>query len=171
MAAGWRRWVKTHLAWVGWVSVGAALVVGGVILGASLTSSGDTPQGPPAPPTVCGTFQAPPGPGLCMVKQSQGTAETAFAVQGNDFAPGSSVTFAVSELAPDNTTMFSIRSPLQVTVGPDGTFRVAFARMYSNSLGLGLVTVTASGPGGARASTQFMIIPNGPPPGGPPPGQ
>ncbi len=38
--AGWRRWVRTHLAWVGWVSVGAALVVGGVILGASLTSSG-----------------------------------------------------------------------------------------------------------------------------------
>ena len=37
--AGWRRWVKTHMAWVGWVSVGAALVVGGVILGASLTGS------------------------------------------------------------------------------------------------------------------------------------
>src|SRR5580658_4505769 len=36
---GWRGWIRTHLAWVGWVSVGAALVVAGVILGASLTSS------------------------------------------------------------------------------------------------------------------------------------
>src|SRR5579859_7102334 len=32
-------WVRTHLAWVGWASVGAALIVAGVILGASLTSS------------------------------------------------------------------------------------------------------------------------------------
>src|SRR5215469_16874196 len=52
---GWRHWVRTHLAWVGWVSVGAALVVGGVILGASLTSSSDQLPAPLAPDTVCGT--------------------------------------------------------------------------------------------------------------------
>src|SRR5579859_7786801 len=52
--AGWRLWVRTHLAWAGWASVGAALVVGGVILGASLTSSSDELPPPLAPQTVCG---------------------------------------------------------------------------------------------------------------------
>jgi serine/threonine protein kinase len=171
--AGGRRWVKAHLAWVGWVSVGAALVVGGVILGASLTSSG-SPGGPipPAPQTVCGTSQAAAGPALCMVKRSRGTAATTFTVQGNDFAPGSSVTFTVSEVDPGGTNLFSARSPLSATVGPDGTFRVVVSKLYSSPLSLGLVTVDASVPGGAHASTEFMIIPDRPPPGGgPPPGQ
>ena len=171
-AAGWRQWVRAHLAWVGWVSVGAALVVGGVILGASLTSSG-TPARPvpPAPQTVCGTFQAASGPGLCMVKQSRGTADAPFTVQGNDFTPGSSVTFTVSEVDPGGRTLFSATSPLTVAVSPDGTFRVAFSQLYSSPLSLGLVTVDASAPGGAHASTEFMIVPPGSPvPGAPPPG-
>jgi serine/threonine protein kinase len=171
--AGWRRWVKAHLAWVGWVSVGAALVVGGVILGASLSSSGSPgPPIPPAPQTVCGTSQTASGPALCMVKQSRGTAATTFTVQGNDFTPGSSVAFTVSEVDPGGTNLFSATSPLSATVGPDGTFRVVVSRLYSRPLSLGLVTVDASGPGGAHASTEFMIIPDGPPPGGAPvPGQ
>src|SRR5947209_1166451 len=37
--AGWQSWLRTHLAWAGWASAGAALIVAGVILGASLTSS------------------------------------------------------------------------------------------------------------------------------------
>ncbi|MGH3204266.1 MAG: hypothetical protein ACRDP5_19775, partial [Streptosporangiaceae bacterium] len=168
--AGWRRWVKAHMAWVGWVSVGAALVVGGVILGASLSSSGSppvpsgAPPMPPAPHTVCGTFQAGPGPGLCMVKQSRGLAGTAFAIQGNHFTPGSSVTFTVSEADPNETTLFTTTSPLHVTARPDGTFQVAFSRLYSRPLPVGLVTVNASGPGGEHVGTEFMIIPSGPPP-------
>jgi serine/threonine protein kinase len=168
--SGWRHWVRTHLAWVGWVSVGAALVVGGVILGASLSSSGSPgPPVPPAPRTVCGTFQAGPGPGLCMVNQSRGLADTAFAVQGNHFTPGSSVTFTVSEVDPGGNSLFRATSPLSVTVAPDGTFRVEISKLYSSPLSLGLVTVEASGPGGAHASTEFMIVPDGPPPGGAPP--
>jgi hypothetical protein len=168
-AAG-RQWVKTHMAWVGWVTVGAALVVGGVILGASLSSSGSPgPPIPPAPQTVCGTSQAAPGPGLCMVRQSQGTAATAFTVQGNDFTAGSSVTFTVSEADPGGNSLFSATSPRNVTVRPDGTFQVAVSQLYSGPLSLGLVTVDASAPGGAHASTEFMIIPSGPPPGGGPP--
>ncbi|HWN59990.1 MAG TPA: serine/threonine-protein kinase [Streptosporangiaceae bacterium] len=174
--AAWRRWVKTHLAWVGWVSVGAALVVGGVILGASLSSSGSPPGSagsalppiPPAPHTVCGTFQAGPGPGLCMVKQSRGSADTAFAVQGNHFTPGSPVTFTVSEADPGEATLFTTTSPRHVTALPDGTFQVAFSQLYSHPLALGLVTITASGPGGDHASTEFMVIPSEPPPGGAP---
>ena len=39
-------WLRTHLAWVGWASVGAALIVAGVILGASLTSSSTRQRSP-----------------------------------------------------------------------------------------------------------------------------
>ncbi len=170
-SAGWRRWLRTHLAWVGWVSVGAALVVGGVILGASLSSSGSPSQPPgipPAPQTVCGAFQAASGPSLCMVGQSQGSPATVFTVQGNDFTPGSSVTFTVSEIDPGGKSLFSRTSPRTVTVGPNGTFRIAVGQLYPEPFSGGLVTVTASGPGGPPASTQFMVIPPGPPPGGAP---
>src|SRR4029079_6313317 len=75
--SGWRRWVRAHMAWAGWASVGAALVVVGVILGSAISSSStpDTasksglPGGrPPAPRTMCGSpGQAGDGPGACMV--------------------------------------------------------------------------------------------------------
>jgi len=171
--ADWRHWVRTHLAWLGWVSVGAALVVGGVILGASLTSSGTGPPiGPPVPPqTVCGTSQPVSGPGLCMVKRSAGPAHFAFAVQGTGFAPGAPVTFMLSEIGPppDPKDLLDITSSYHAVAEPDGTFQVAVSQLYSSPLALGLVTVTASGPGGAHASTEFMIIPDGAPPGGGPP--
>jgi hypothetical protein len=41
-------------------------------------------------------------------------------------------------------------------------------QLYAKPLVLGLVTVDASEPGGAHASTEFMIIPAGPPPGSAP---
>jgi serine/threonine protein kinase len=171
-SAGW-RWVRGHMAWAGWVSVGAALVVGGVILGASLTSSGSPslPPLPPPPATVCGTFPAPSGPGLCMVKQSQGPATAAFAVQGSNFDPGTSVTFSLTEQGPPpaQQNLLSVTSRYHVIVGPKGTFRVAFSRLYSDTLQLGEFTVTASAPGGKTASTQFIVIPSGPPPGNGPP--
>ena len=71
--SGWRRWLRSHMGWAGWASVGAALVVVGVILGAALSSSssptstaqnqssGSGQQRPPrpvAPSTVCGTSAA-----------------------------------------------------------------------------------------------------------------
>src|SRR6478752_8969526 len=86
--SGWRRWVRAHMAWAGWASVGAALVVVGVILGSALSGSSTTgtPSGqsgqagpppavpPPAPKTVCGSSgHAGGGPGACMVMRSQGT--------------------------------------------------------------------------------------------------
>jgi hypothetical protein len=169
---GWRRWVKAHLAWVGWVSVGAALVVGGVILGASLSSSGSpsVPQGlPPAPPTVCGTFQAPPGPSLCMVKQSEGTPSTAFVVEGHDFAPGSPVTFMLSGIGPppEQKNLLHLTSPLTVVVGPAGTFRVSVSQIYSGVLQLGQFTLVAN-TSNSTADTDFIVIPSEPPPGAAP---
>jgi serine/threonine protein kinase len=172
-SAGW-RWVREHMAWVGWVSVGAALVVGGVILGASLTSSGSPslPPLPQAPATVCGTFQAPQGPSLCMVKQSMGTATAAFAIQGSHFAPGARVTFSLTEQGPPpaQQNLLSVTSRYHAIAGQDGTFRVAVSQLYSDALQLGEFTVTASASGGKTASTQFIVIPSGPPPAnGPPP--
>jgi serine/threonine protein kinase len=172
-SAGW-RWIREHMAWVGWVSVGAALVVGGVILGASLTSSGSPPPPPPAAPTtVCGTFVASRGPSLCMVKQSMGTPTAAFTVQGSNFAPGASVTFLLTEQGPPpaQANLVRVTSRYHAIAGRDGTFRVAVSRLYSAPLQLGEFTVTASARGGKTASTQFIVIPSGPPPGnGPPPG-
>ena len=72
------------MAWVGWTSVGAALVVGGVILGAALSSNGSpVPPIPPPLNTVCdASHQATSGPFLCMVNVSQGPASTVFEVRG-----------------------------------------------------------------------------------------
>jgi len=169
-SAAW-RWVRAHMAWVGWVSVGAALVVGGVILGASLTSSGSQVPppggGPPAPPTVCGSFQPPPGPSLCMVNQSEGPATIAWAIQGSGFAPGMSVTFSVNEIGPNQQNLVTVTPRYHEIVGPHGTFRVAFSRLYSAQLQLGQFTVTASTGGDKTASTEFIVIP---PPGAGPPG-
>jgi len=169
----WWQWVRTHMAWVGWASVGAALVVGGVILGAALSSNGSPGPGappglPPAPPTVC-KASVPSGPSLCMQKVSQGPASTAFVIQGSGFAPHALVTFMLNETSPDQKTVLNRTSPYQLHASADGTFQVAFSRLDSGVLPLGFVTVNASAAGSGPVSTQFMIIPPGPPGGGAPP--
>jgi serine/threonine protein kinase len=169
--SGW-QWVREHMAWVGWTSVGAALVVGGVILGAALSSNSSpgppAPGLPPAPPTVC-KASVPAGPSLCMVRVSQGTSSTAFVIQGSGFAPQALVTFTLNELSPDQKTVLNRTSPYQLHANADGTFQVAFSRLDSGTLSLGLVTVNASASGSGPVSTYFMIIPPGPPGGGAPP--
>jgi serine/threonine protein kinase len=170
------QWVREHMAWVGWTSVGAALVVGGVILGAALSSNSSpttTPPGlPPPPTTVCDpSHQATSGPYLCMVRVSQGTAGTAFEIQGSGFAPHALVTFRLNEAGPppDQKSVLSLTSPYQARVGADGMFQVPVRQLYPGSLPLGLVTVDASAPGGLPTSTNFMVIPSAPPGGGAPP--
>jgi serine/threonine protein kinase len=164
-------WVKTHLAWVGWASAGAALVVAGVILGASLTSSSSQNNGPPAPPrTACDSVAKGGVTFVCMDK-NRGYAGTAFVVEGGGFAPRTPLTVKVSEVDPQNTQLFTETSPDRPVTGSDGTFKVAFARLYQGTLQLGLVTVTVTGPGGEGFDTQFMVIPDGAPlDGAPPPG-
>jgi Protein kinase domain len=61
LAGGWWQWGRAHLAWVGWTAVGAVLVVGGIILGASLTSSGSQPPPAGAPPAAPATKCGPAG--------------------------------------------------------------------------------------------------------------
>jgi serine/threonine protein kinase len=166
--SGARRWVKTHLAWAGWLSVGAALVVGGVILGASLTSSGSSAGLPPpvAPQTVCGTKDVSSHT-LCM-NRSSGSPSATFIVEGQHFPPGQQVTVMLSEMSPppQNNQLFSVTSTVKPVIAANGTFTVPVSQLYSGSLEPGLVTVQVSAPDGNSTQTQFMVIP----PGAPPPG-
>ncbi len=163
--SGWRDWVRTHLAWVGWASVGAALIVAGVVIGASLTSSSSTgpPPPPAAPHTVCGpSLKAAGGPIVCM-NRSQGDSSSAFVVEGGGFAPRTPVTVKVSELDPGNKQIFSVTSPDKPVTGSDGTFKVPFSQLYSGPLPLGQVTVNVAGSGDRAISTQFIVLPPGAP--------
>jgi serine/threonine protein kinase len=172
-SAGRWSWIKTHLAWVGWASVGAALVVAGVILGASLTSSSSqlNPGPPPAPKTECASVAQGSGATVCM-NRSRGYPDNSFVVEGRGFSPHTTLTVKVSELDPTNNDVFSQTSADKPVTGQDGTFRVAFSQLYHGSLQLGLVSVSVSDPSGHTFGTEFMVIPAGAPLNGgqPPPG-
>jgi serine/threonine protein kinase len=176
--AGWRRWLRTHMAWAGWASVGAALVVVGVILGAALSSSSTpNPQqssgsvglplgGPPAAPkTVCGSSgQAGGGPALCMVSQSRGTVDTAWVVKVSGFAPRTPVTVTLSwnsppQVVPPQTFVRTAR--VKPVTGQDGALRLNINRLFPAALRLGLFYVQVTGSGGSQATTTFIVIPVG----------
>ena len=171
--AGWRRWLGARLAWIGWIAVGAALVVGGVILGASLTSSSTPPprgsSPPPPPPSCASSGQSSSGrsslPSVCMV-QSVGNANTTFVVHGSGFAPGRPVTVSMSGVGPPpaaSRIMVGTAATKPVT-GHDGTFSVTVNQLFPGPYPPGLFTVVVTGRGGAQASANFMVIPEGLPP-------
>jgi serine/threonine protein kinase len=167
------RWIGTHLAWVGWASVGAALITVGVILGASLTSSGTPAPGPPnggpppAPQYVCPQGLPATGPGLCMVRTSEGSPDTPYMIHGRGFAPGTSITVQLTEAGPPpgNTPVITPPAHAIVHVGSDGTFSVLTSRIFPGSFPLGQVTVTATGSDGRTATAQFIVLPAAASPG------
>jgi hypothetical protein len=142
--------------------------VGGVILGASLTSSSDQLPPPLAPLTVCGT-QAVAGHMLCM-NQSQGDPAAPFIVEGHGFPPGQPVVVKLSEVGPPpgNSPLFSTTSTFRPVTTTSGTFKAPISQLYSGSLQPGLVTVQVTAPGG-DVQTNFMVLPPGAPPAGAPP--
>jgi serine/threonine protein kinase len=172
LPAGLRRLVAAHLAWVGWAVGGAALVVVGVIIGASFSGSavpktppaaqnvGLPPPGPPpAPRTVCGEVKLRPGPALCMVGFSQAAADTVFVVRGSGFDPRASLTVTLTGLDPQNNLILDVVSDVKHVVGGSGTFSFPVGRIYKGGLKMGIFTVEVTEPGGHQASTQFMVIP------------
>lgn len=171
--AGWRRWLGARLAWIGWIAVGAALVVGGVILGASLTSSSTPPprgSSPPLPPPSCASSgQSSSGrsslPSVCMV-QSAGNGDTTFVVHGSGFAPGRPVTVSMSGVGPppDASRIMQGTAATKPVTGHDGTFSVTVNQLFRGPYPAGLFTVVVTGPGGAQARANFMVIPEGLPP-------
>jgi serine/threonine protein kinase len=172
--SGWRRWVRAHMVWAGWASVGAALVVVGVILGSALSGSSTTgtPSGqsgqagpppavpPPAPKTVCGSSgHAGGGPGACMVMRSQGTTGTPWVVQASGFESGQPVTVSLGfnsppQIVPAQTFTRTVR------ITPSaGTFRLNINQLFPGALRLGLFNVQVTAPGGREATTTFMVLP------------
>jgi serine/threonine protein kinase len=170
--SGWRRWLRAHMAWAGWASVGAALVVVGVILGSALSSSstpnpasnsGLPPGGPPpAPKTVCGSSgHAGGGPHACMVQQSRGTPNDAWVVQASGFEPGKPVTVALSFNSPPQVGPAQ-RFTRTVRVTPSaGTFRLDIKQLFPGAVQLGLFDVRVTGSGSREATTTFIVIPIG----------
>ena len=177
--SGWRRWLRSHMAWAGWASVGAALVVVGVVLGAALSSSSSpgsgassrqtsssvpVPLAPPvAPDTVCGTPATnTPGPTLCVLHQSLGTANAPWIVQGRGFAPRTSVTVSLTwqsppQLAPNQT--FDHTARVKPAVAADGTVRLNITQLFPGQVRLGEFIVKVTGSGGHEASTTFIVVP------------
>ncbi len=171
-----RQWVRSHLAWAGWASAGAALVVVGVILGAALSGSSSPspsqtapsqPLAPPAPPQdVCGVMaQSAGGPALCMVGQSLGTAGMPWIVQGRGFAPGTPVTVSLTwesppQLNPQGT--FDHTAQVRPVVAGNGTLRLDVGRLFPGQLRLGRFTVEVAGTDGHLATARFIVIPPGP---------
>ena len=169
LPATWRRWIRTHLGWAGWASVGAGLVAVGVILGASLTSSGGIPLppngAPPAPRTVCGRgipIAGVTAPTACMVRTSQAGQTSDFVVEAVGFEPGTPVTVNLTEigLPPAQPTVLNTTSPVRPVTGPDGTVTFPVTKVYPHQLQLGQVTVTITGAGSRVANTTFMVIPS-----------
>jgi serine/threonine protein kinase len=174
--SGWRHWLRSHMAWAGWASVGAALVVVGVILGAALSSSSSpAPSGsspvqlppaggpPPAPHTVCGTSgQVGSALTLCMVNSSQGPSDDAWVVQGSGFTPRSPVKVVLHwnsppQVVPAQTSDRTARAKL--VTGPDGSVRLIIHQLFPGTLQLGLYRVYVTGSNGRMTSTSFMVLP------------
>ena len=96
--SGWRRWLRAHMAWAGWASVGAALVVVGVILGSALSSS-STPNpasnsglpggGPRHRRRPCAARPATPAadPTRAWSSRARAPPATAWVVRASGFEP------------------------------------------------------------------------------------
>jgi len=127
------------------------------------------PAAPPAAPATCGEatqsgFRSP-ATSLCMVHQSEGTADTAWIVQGRGFAPGKPVTVSLTwnsplQLAPNATVRRT--APVKPVTGQDGTLHLNISKLFPRSLQLGEFIVKVTGSGGSHATTVFIVLPQGP---------
>jgi hypothetical protein len=94
-----------------------------------------------------------------MVKQSQGTTGTAWAVQASGFESGQPVAVSLSfnsppQIVPAQTFTRTVR------ITPSaGTFQLNINKLFPAALRLGLFNVQVTGSGGREASTTFMVIP------------
>jgi hypothetical protein len=175
----WRRALRLP-TWAGWAAAGAALVAGGVILGASLTSSGSPAATPGTaasgsaaidtrPPPVqlgpaCGSPASADGaPALC-VNQPEGGQSTVFAVQGSGFKPGAGLTLTLVYYPPPPLSGAppKPRTMRTLNVTANGQHRMGPVRF--GPLQLGLYRVVASGSGTSMLSTAFRVDPGGPAP-------
>ncbi len=176
---GWWQWFRTHLAWVGWASAGAALIVVGIVLGAALSSSSDPalsptttssapfpqtvppPPNPPAiPDTRCGEVNVNRGPALCMV-QPAGNPDDTFSVKGSGFAPQASVTVSLRWDEPPAMGNESVyrTAAIKPVADRSGTLRFTVNRLFPGAIQLGHFFVVVTAPGGQQSKTEFIVLP------------
>jgi serine/threonine protein kinase len=159
----WRNWLRLP-AWAGWSVAGAVLVAAGVVLGATLTSSGSPGYlAAPPPPVAIGPVCPVSGqPALC-VSQSDGTPSTVFVVQASGIPLGTGGTLTVTFYPPPSVAKPAPRTVVRTMLS---TFRQGHLNL--GTFNLGLYRVLASWSGGHEASTAFVVVPLGaPPPPGP----
>jgi serine/threonine protein kinase len=149
----WRNWLRLP-AWASWSIAGAVLVAAGVVLGATLTSSG-SPQFPtPPPPVNLGPVCPASGLQALCVNESVGDTNTIFTVQASGFPAGTGGTLTVTFYPP----------PTSAKVISTTVLRVALSTLQRGSLrlgpySLGVYKVVASWPGGPEVSTAFQVLP------------
>ena len=172
---GWREWLRVP-TWAGWAIAGAVLVAGGVVLGASLTSSGSPAPGqvanvPPPPPAALGpscdsSAPASGTPSLC-VSQSEGNPKTVYTVRGSGFPPGTRVTLTLTFYPPPSSgSPPQARTVRRFTVAATGQRQLGPLPLSPFPLGsfpLGLYRVAASGAGATTPSAVFRVDPANPP--------
>jgi hypothetical protein len=109
---------------------------------------------------VCGSSgEAGGGPGACMVKQSQGTASTAWVVRANGFESGQPVIVSLNFNSPPQVVPAQTFTRAVRVTPSAGTFQLNINQLFPGAFRLGLYNVQVKGPGGREASTTFMVIP------------
>lgn len=158
-----KRWRRMP-SWAAWAIGGAVLVAGGVVLGATLSDSGDnssgsTPDANIGPPPdgrlgpTCGPQAANASPALC-VNIENGSPSAVFTVRESGFSPGKKVALTLV-FYPPPTTAGSPTSRM-FTEPANGSFKLG-------PLPLGLYKVVPSG-AASGPIVVFRVIPTGVPP-------
>jgi Protein kinase domain len=157
----WRKWLRLP-AWASWSVAGAVLVAAGVVLGATLTSSGSPGFIPPAPPAALGPICPASGqPALC-VSQSVGNPSTIFSFQASGFPLGTAGTLTVTFYPPPSSSSAK-PAPMTILRAALSSFRQGPLRL--GPYNLGFYKVAASWPGGHQVSAAFQVLPANPPQG------
>ena len=170
--SGWRRWLRSHMAWAGWASVGAALVVVGVILGAALSSSsvptsggskqasGALPPRPVAPETVCGTSASHPRPRPVHAEHEHGhrrcrVGRPGSRLRSSDLRHGLLTWDSPPSFAPNQTFH---RTAQIKPLGRTGRDRApGHQPALPQLVEAGSVHRRGTGPGGSAATTTFIV--------------
>jgi len=150
------KWLRLP-AWAGWSIAGAALIAAGVVLGATLTSSGSPGYlAAPPPPFALGPVCPASGqPALC-VSESGGDPSTVFVIQASGIPLGTDGTLTVTFYPPPPAARTSSKTMLSTALS---TLRQGNLKL--GPLNLGLYRAIASWPGGHEASTAFDVLPAG----------
>jgi hypothetical protein len=92
---------------------------------------------------------------------SAGGPRANFVVQASGFTPDTSVAVTITGVGPPPATkaIMNMTAATDPVTGQHGTVTITVNRLFPAPFQPGLYTVRVSQAGGARASTQFMVVP------------